>query len=103
MSAYIIVDIKITDPEQYQEYARQAGNTVKAYGGEYLVRTNEVESLEGTWIPPRIVVLKFKNKAQAKAWWSSEEYHEPKATRQRASVSQMILVDGYAPVDPNNP
>ncbi len=31
---------------------------------------------------------------QATAWWSSEIYREPKALRQSASITNMIVVEG---------
>ena len=97
MAAYIVVEIQITDPVKYQEYAKLAGKTVQEFGGEYLVRSTEAETLEGGWKPPRLVILKFENKERAKAWWSSEQYREPKAMRQSASITRMVVVDGYQP------
>ncbi|MBX5450842.1 MAG: DUF1330 domain-containing protein, partial [Thermogemmatispora sp.] len=44
---YIIASIDITDPEDYQEYARQAGATVAQYGGRYLARGSQIETIEG--------------------------------------------------------
>ena len=35
MSAYVIVDIEVTDPEGYQEYVKLASGTVPLYGGRY--------------------------------------------------------------------
>ena len=44
--AYIIVDIKINDPEQFKQYMAVAPAAVKAAGGEYLVRGGRHEVLE---------------------------------------------------------
>ena len=93
-SGYIILDIKITDPERYQEYRESAAATVEAYGGRYLVRGGKTEKLEGDWDNGRIVVLEFDSLERARAWWASEEYSAPKALRQSASVTRMILVEG---------
>ena len=41
-----------------------------------------------------MVILEFPSAEQAKAWWSSEEYAEPKAIRRTASEGNMILVNG---------
>ena len=94
MRGYIIVDITITDPERYQEYRKSAAVTVEAYGGRYLVRGGKTEKLEGDWDAGRIVVLEFDSVERARAWWASEEYRAPKALRQSASVTRMILVEG---------
>jgi uncharacterized protein (DUF1330 family) len=53
-----------------------------------------VEVLEGDWDPKRFVVLEFPTAEQAKAWWSCEEYAEPKALRQASADTRMILVQG---------
>ena len=36
--AYVIVTMKITDPEQYKQYMAAAPAAVKAHGGDYVVR-----------------------------------------------------------------
>jgi uncharacterized protein (DUF1330 family) len=94
MSAYVIVEIDVTDPEGYEEYKAPAAATVVASGGRYLVRGGKTEVLEGDWQPKRIVVLQFDSVEQAKAWYDSEEYHPLKAVRQRTTHSRMILVEG---------
>ena len=33
MSAYLIAEIEVTDPETYEEYRRQVAPTVERYGG----------------------------------------------------------------------
>lgn len=94
MAAYVIVEIDITDPATYEEYRQSAGPTVRAYGGKYLVRGGAAETLEGDWQPKRIVVLEFEHVERARAWWSCEEYREPKKLRQKSAVTKMILVEG---------
>lgn len=94
MAAYLIVNIEITDPERYAEYVRAVPASIARFGGKYLVRGGTAERLEGSFEPKRVVVLQFDSVQQAKAWWASEEYREPKALRQRSAITQMILVEG---------
>ena len=94
MKAYIIVDVNITDPERYDKYKKLTPGTLDAYGGRFLVRGGETETLEGTWQPGRVVVLEFPSLEKAKSWWESDEYAAAKALRQSASVTQMIVVEG---------
>lgn len=94
MSAYIIVNIEVTDPGPYERYKAMAHATVTAYGGKYIVRGGPAERLEGTWDPKRVVVLEFPDAACAKEWWSSEEYRPAKALREASAKSDMILVAG---------
>ena len=94
MAAYVIADVEITDPVQYAAYIRVVPPTIAHYGGRFLVRGGKAEMLEGSWSPRRVVVLEFPSFEQARRWWASEEYSAPKALRQAASVSNLILVEG---------
>ena len=94
MAAYIIVDVEITDPVKYAAYIRVVPPTIAAYGGRFLVRGGKTETLEGSWIPKRVVVLEFPSVELALAWWDSEQYRDPKTLRQSASITDMILVEG---------
>jgi uncharacterized protein (DUF1330 family) len=94
MSAYIIVEIEVTDPAGYEKYKNLAGATVEKYGGKYIVRGGKTEVLEGDWQPKRIVVLEFPNAERAKAWLNSDEYREPRKMRHATAKTRMIVVDG---------
>ena len=94
MAAYVIADIEITDPAGYEEYRRRVSATVVQYGGRYVARGGTVEVLEGDWQPHRLVVLEFPTVAQARRWYQSPEYREPRAIRQRCSRGHAILVEG---------
>ena len=94
MAAYIIVDIEVTDPVQYEDYKKLAAATVEAYDGRYIVRDGTAERLEGDWTPKRVVVLEFPTVERAKQWWDSEEYKPAKAMRHGSATSQMIVVAG---------
>lgn len=94
MSAYVIVDIQITDPVQYEEYKRLAAPAVAAFDGRYLVRGGKADALEGDRTPGRMVVLEFPSFDRAKEWWASDEYADAKSMRHSSALSEMILVDG---------
>lgn len=94
MAAYVIVDIEVLDPEGYADYRELAPPIVAAYGGRYIARGGAVDVLEGEWQPKRLVILEFPSVEQAKAWWDSEEYREPKAMRQRTTHSNLLIVEG---------
>jgi uncharacterized protein (DUF1330 family) len=94
MKAYIIVDVTIHDQSVYEQYRKLTPDSLIPFGGKFLVRGGDTETLEGTWEPGRVVVLEFPSKEQAKAWWSSEQYEVAKKIRQRSAYTQMILVEG---------
>ncbi len=94
MTAYVVVDIQITDPEQYEEYKKLAAPTVTAHGGKYIARGGETERLEGEREPGRVVVLEFPNMERARAWWNSTSYGAARKIRQASARTEMVLVDG---------
>ena len=94
MKAYVIVDVKITDPARYEDYKKLTPGSLIPYDGKFIVRGGAAETLEGSWDPGRIVVVEFPSLAKAKAWWSSEGYAPAKALRQSASTTRMIVVVG---------
>ncbi len=94
MPAYIIVDIKINDPQEYEEYKRHTPGSLLPFDGKFIVRSGETVTLEGDWTPERIVIVEFPTMEKAKAWWNSPGYAPAKLIRQRASHTRMIAVRG---------
>jgi uncharacterized protein (DUF1330 family) len=99
-TAYIIVDMQISDMEQYKQYMAAAPAAVAAAGGEYLVRGGRCESVEGDWQPIRMAMLRFPSYDKAKAFYDGELYRTARAKRQGATeFFNMVLVEGVsAPV-----
>lgn len=96
MTAYVIVDITVTDPATYDTYKQLAPAAVAAYGGRYVARGGRTQTLEGDWQPQRLVILQFESVERAQAWWNSPEYRAAKALRQQAAHSQMVVIEGVA-------
>jgi uncharacterized protein (DUF1330 family) len=94
MTAYVIVDINVTDPVRYEDYKKLAAPTVEMYGGKYIARGGKTEVLEGDWAPTRLVILQFENMEQAKNWHDSVEYSEPRSLRHETAISKMVVIDG---------
>jgi uncharacterized protein (DUF1330 family) len=94
MTAYAIVDIEVIDPEGYKEYAKLAPATVTLYGGKYIARGGQNETLEGEWQAKRLVILEFPSVEQAKNWVNSPEYAPIRAMRHKYAHSNMVVVEG---------
>ena len=93
--AYVIVDMKISNPEQYQQYMAAAPAAVKAAGGEYLVRGGAHAVLEGLWQPARIAMLRFPSLDAAKAFYDAELYRAARSKREGATeFFNMVVVEG---------
>ena len=68
-----------------------------ALGGEYLVRGGPHETLEGTWDPVRMAMLRFPSVAVAKAFYDGEMYRMARQKRAGATAFfNMVVVEGVA-------
>ena len=54
MSGYIIANVQVTNPTQYEEYKKWSTAAMQATGAEVCVRGGKLEVLEGDWTPERI-------------------------------------------------
>jgi len=93
MPAYIICTITVTDPSQYQKYVELAGPVVRRNGGDFLVRGEVPEVLEGHWDGQRIVVARFESAQAARRSYHSPEYQAARSHRLLASSFNAVLVD----------
>jgi uncharacterized protein (DUF1330 family) len=96
MPAYVVVQIAVHDAQTYERYKQLAPPSIAHYGGRYLVRGGATEALEGTWQPPRFVILEFPSVERARAWWASPEYAVAKALRQSSTHTMMLLAEGLS-------
>ena len=94
MAAYLIAEIEVRDATGYEAYRRSVGATLPPFGGRFLVRGGITETIEGDWIPQRVVVIEFPSTERARAWWSSAEYGAARAIRQRTATTRMIIAEG---------
>lgn len=94
MSAYIIANVDVTDPQQYEQYKVLSSRAIAAHGAEVCIRGGAVEVLEGDWSPTRIVLLKFPDMASAHSFYDSAEYLLARQARAGAATMRMIAVQG---------
>ena len=96
MAAYLIVDIEITDPILYEEVKKRTPATIAAYGGRYLARGGQTQTLDGDWMPRRVVLLEFESITRAKEWLNSAEYRPVRELRDRCAVVKIVAVEGLS-------
>ncbi|TSA16504.1 MAG: DUF1330 domain-containing protein [Betaproteobacteria bacterium] len=94
MAAYLVVDIDVTNPAQFEEYKKLAPAAIAKFGGRYLIRGGAYETLEGDWKPQRITVVEFESMEKGKAFYNSPEYQAAIKTRKGAANMKMLLVQG---------
>ena len=94
MPGYVIAQINMTNKEGFKVYAEQVPETIKKFGGKYVVRAGEYTSMEGKWDYTRNVIIEFPTYEKALEWYNSEEYKPIKQIRLDNSVSNGIIIKG---------
>ena len=94
MSAYVIVEFTLKDPETYKErYAPFAGQTAKEHGGEPLAGGNW-EVLHGDGSLTSGALVRFTDRETALGWYNSPEYQQLIDLRSVAMDARFSLLDG---------
>ena len=96
MAAYVILDIQVTDPVGFEQYKQLAPPALAVYDGKCLARGGRTETLEGDWVPNRLVILEFPDIARAKQWLESPEYREARGLRRQSATTNIVVIDGVA-------
>ena len=59
MPAYVIAQINVKHKEGFRAYAEKVPQTIKNFGGKYLVRAGDFQIKEGIWDFSRNVIIEF--------------------------------------------
>ena len=95
MSAFLIVDTKVSDPVAYEEYKKLAKPIAEKHGGNYRVRGGTLDIVEtDLWTPTRVVVIEFPDMKSARAFVDDEEYAPVKKIRHANAECTLFIVDG---------
>jgi uncharacterized protein (DUF1330 family) len=90
---YVIGRATVTNPEVWAQYAAKAGEAMKKYGGNPIVRGGKHEIVEGEGVA-RNVVIEFASFEAARAYAHSPEYAAAKKLRQGAGTLDFVIVEG---------
>ena len=93
-SGYIIANVSVTNPQQYEDYRKWSTEAFRAHNAELCVRGGQVQVLEGDWQPERVVVAKFPSFEAAKTIYESAEYLRARQAREGAAIMRMVVVEG---------
>ncbi len=98
MSAYLIVEHKITDPAKFEEYRTKVAPMIAKHGGRYLSKGGTHKVLETKhWLPDRVAIIEFLDMDALNKWYTSSEYQPLIALRQSCtdmSKDMLITIEG---------
>jgi uncharacterized protein (DUF1330 family) len=92
--AYVLVQVDVTNTQQYGEYAKLSPGIIERFGGRFVARGGRSETLEGAKTPTRVVIVEFPSYERALQFYNSAEYQAAKKVRAGAATAQFVLVEG---------
>ena len=96
MSCYFLVDTYIDKEKgrgRYDDYIRKVKPIVESFGGEYLVRTENISSLHPKRNPQRVIVIRFPSRQALDDCFGSEAYLKIMQERTDSVDARGIIVE----------
>ena len=99
MRGYLIANLDIHDQPTFQRYREEVVPLIARYGGRYIVRGGEVESLEGDLGFKRLIVLEFPTLDAARAFLSQPRVStgESHSASERRVATAAAVREGSSP------
>lgn len=95
MSAFVIVDTKIENPQAYEVYKKLAQPIAQKYKGVYRARGGKMDVREtALWEPTRMVIIEFPDRYHAQAFVDSKEYQPVQALRHQHAECTLFILEG---------
>lgn len=93
--AYIVINVNVTNPEQYDQYRTLSSQAMVEHNAQILVRGGALTILEGEF-HPRTIIMKFESVDKAQAFYDSQLYTAARELRKNAAIANMVIVEGIA-------
>lgn len=93
-TVYVLLDVVIKDRKKFLEYVEGHKTSMQQHGGRLLFRSNDMNAIEGNWLPKLFVVQEWPDEKAFREWYSSPEYAPWKKLREQAMDAKMVLARG---------
>ena len=96
MAVFFVVNIEISNPNDrtnYDEYIKKVKPIVESFGGNYIIRSEQVTLFAGDLKPDRIIVIAFEKREALYACFSSNEYRAVKGLREMSVKTSAFIVE----------
>ncbi|MGN0715524.1 MAG: DUF1330 domain-containing protein, partial [Anaerovoracaceae bacterium] len=96
MACYFLIDTYIDTARgrgEYDQYIEAVRPIVEHYGGEYLLRTEQVASLAAERQPQRVIVIRFPSRKALDACFGSAEYQAIAGKRAGSVDARAVIAE----------
>ncbi len=98
-AVYMIVNLTVTDKDEYRKYEKGFFPILKRFGGEFVTYDDKPETFEGVNpIAGRSIIFKFPSEQAAKDWYADAEYQALSEFRRAGTtLNYLTMVRGLPP------
>lgn len=91
---YWVAQVDVADMDAYKQYIAANAGPIGAFGGRYLIRNGQHETVEGS-ARSRIVVIEFPSYDAAQSCYRSEAYQAIRPLRANVAQCDITVIEGY--------
>ena len=93
---YIVVNLKINDPEEYRIYEKGFFSFLKKHNGTFITFDDSPECLEGDTPKQfdRVIIFSFPSIEDADNWWNDSEYQNLSSHRRASTEITLQKIKG---------
>jgi uncharacterized protein (DUF1330 family) len=92
MPAYLVACVRWHSEVAADSYGKLAVESLRPYGGKYLVRGAPVTMLEGASAPERLAIIEFPTTDAVREWHASKEYAKARQIRHASAMTLWLLI-----------
>lgn len=92
MTAYLVMQITVSDEEHWRNYREAVVPLIVRFGGRHVTASGAVELLEGSDDRRRVAMFEFPSMAAIRAFWNSPDYVPVKELRRGAAILNVWAV-----------
>ena len=93
MPVCLLAELDIHNAEKYRAYIEAAEPIVRRYGGEYVLRSDNVAVTSGGPSPDRVILIRFPSRQAMQECFACEEYVAIKHLREQSTTSRTLVIE----------
>lgn len=99
MPAFVVGEVRVTDPARFSAFVPEFLASVTRAGGRIILTGGggNMEALDGTRVPERLVVIQFPDADAARHWYQSADHQAVLPERLASSDGSFFMIDSTRP------
>ena len=89
---YMVVNLNITDADEYRVYERGFFALLKKYSGTFITYDDNAKTLEGSAPQGRMIIFSFPSEQHGRDWYDDPDYQSLSLHRRAGTDTQFLTM-----------